>query len=91
MENEKERPNTINWDYNTWYSCTACGKYGHIAANCMRLHFVWRFRNWRISWMACYYFHKLDHLSKNCVFWVSTPNKEEERGKGKVNVDEICK
>lgn len=25
--------NTTNWDYNTWITCRACRRYGHIAKN----------------------------------------------------------
>ena len=31
--------NNYNWDYNTWYNCHYCGKYGHIGANYMKTHF----------------------------------------------------
>ena len=39
--------------------------------------------------IACFHYHKVSRLRKDCGYWASTPNEEDTKGKGKVDVDEI--
>lgn len=39
--------------------------------------------------MAYVHFHKVGHLRRDCRYQASTPNEEDTKGKGKVDVDEI--
>ena len=79
---------SYNWDYNTRYSCHYCQEYGHISKNCIRTHFRSDYSRW-LSQTTCFSYLKTGHISRNCPTRSKAPSSELNKGKGKVDVEEV--
>ena len=77
-----------NWDYNTRESCHYCQEYGHIPQNYIRTHFKGNYKRW-LSQTTCFGCFKTGHVSRNCPTKAKAPKIEVNKGKEKVDEENI--
>jgi cellular nucleic acid-binding protein len=80
--------NHHQWDYNTRDSCHYCQEYGHTPENCIRTHFRGNYSRW-LCQTTCFSCLKTGHISRNCPTRSKAPSSEFNKGKGKIDVEEV--
>ena len=72
----------------TRQSCHYCLEYGHIPQNYIRTHFKGNYNRW-LNKTTCFICLKTGHVSKNYPTKVKAPKIEVNKGKEKVDVENI--
>ena len=86
--NQHTRRNNYNWDYSTRKSFHYCQEYGHKPQNYIRTNFNQNCNRW-LNQTTCFSCLKTGHVSRNYPTKVKAPKTKVNKGKEKVDVENI--